>query len=182
MDIALIIAALKVRCASFGGRVAGAAEYKRLPETSNLDMPAAYVIPLDENPDAVQSHNGYRQVVRDSVAVVVVLANTADERGQGSIISVRAIRAELWAALLGWEPDTDHGRIEYEGGQLLDLDRARLYYQFEFGADTEITEADTWQGDSNAALPAFTNLGLTVNVPGSPSTVEATAVFPVPQT
>lgn len=182
MDIALIIAALKTRCASFGGRVAGAAEYKRLPEAANLDMPAAYVIPLDENPDAVQSHNGYRQVVRDSVAVVVVLANTADERGQGSITSVRAIRTELWAALLGWEPDADHGRIEYEGGQLLDLDRARLYYQFEFAAETEIIESDTWQGDSNAALPAFTDLGLTVNVPGSPDTVEATAVFPVPQT
>lgn len=181
MDIALIIAALKARCASFGGRVAGAAEYKRLPETANLDMPAAYVIPLDENPEQAQSQNGYRQVVRDSVAVVVVLANTADERGQGSITSVRAIRAELWAALLGWEPDADHGRIEYEGGQLLDLDRARLYYQFEFAAETEIVEADTWQGDSNAALPAFTDLGLTVNVPGSPDTVEATAVFPVPQ-
>lgn len=181
MDIALIIAALKVRCASFGGRVAGAAEYKRLPETANLDMPAAYVIPADDQADDPMSTNGYRQPVTDSIFVVVVLANTADERGQGSITSVRAIRAELWAALLGWEPDADHGRIEYEGGQLLDLDRARLYYQFEFAAETEITEADTWQGDSNAALPAFTDLGLTVNVPGSPSTVEATAVFPVSQ-
>lgn len=182
MDLNAIIAALKARCASFGGRVAGAAEYKRLPEAANLDLPAAYVIPLDENPEPAQNQNSYRQIVSDSVAVVVVLSNTADERGQGSITSVCAIRAELWAALLGWEPDADHGRVEYEGGQLLDLDRARLYYQFEFSAETEIDEGDTWQGGSNAALPAFTEVGLTVNVPGTPDTVEATATIPVPQT
>lgn len=181
MDIELIIAALKERCVSFGGRISGAAEYKRLPETANLAVPAAYVIPLDDNPEQVQGHNGYRQVVRDSVAVVVVLSNAVDERGQGSITSVRAIRSELWAALLGWEPDADHGRIEYEGGQLLDLDRARLYYQFEFAAETEITEADTWHASRNSALPALTKVGLTVNVPGSPNTVEATATIPVPQ-
>lgn len=181
MDLLAIIAAIKARCASFAEHVAGAAEYKRLPDSTNMAMPAAYVIPLDDNPEASQSSNGRRQQLRDSFAVVVVLSNTADERGQGSITSVRAIRKELWAALLGWNPDADHGPIEYEGGQLIDLDRARLYYQFEFSAETEIAEADTWQGVDNAALPAFTEVGLTVNVPGSPDTVEATATIPVPQ-
>lgn len=181
MDLNAIIAALKARCPSFGGRVAGAAEYKRLPEAANLVMPAAYVVPADDQAENVQSTNGYRQLVTDSIFIVVVLSNTADERGQSTITEVNAIRAELWAALLGWEPDADHSRLEYEGGNLLDLDRARLYYQFEFSAETEIAEADTWQGDSNAALPAFTEVGLTVNVPGSPDTVEATATIPVPQ-
>lgn len=181
MDIDLIIAALKARCASFTGRVAGAAEYKRLPETANLDMPAAYVIPLDDNVEPPPNQNGYRQVVRDAFAIVVALSSVADERGQGSITSVKAIRAELWAALLGWEPDANHGRLEYEGGQLLDLDRARLYYQFEFSAETEITEADTWQGGSNAALPSLTKVALTLNAPGSPDTVEATVTILVPQ-
>lgn len=192
MDIALVIAALKSRCASFGGRVSGAAEYKRLQETANLDMPAAYVIPLDDDAGEQKSENGYLQEIRDAVAVVVVLSNTVDERGQGSITSVNAIRAELWAALLGWKPDTTHGRLSYEGGQLLDLDRARLYYQFEFSAVTELTEADTWQGSSNAALTAFTTLGLTVDAidphdpnkgtTGPDGVIEATAVIPVAQT
>ena len=44
-----IITALRARATSFGGRVAGAAEYKRLPEAANLIMPAAYVIPMDED-------------------------------------------------------------------------------------------------------------------------------------
>lgn len=181
MDLLAIIQAIKDRCQSFATNVAGAAEYKRLSESANLTMPAAYVIPMDDSPDSMPNTNGYRQGLRDSIAVIVVLSNTADERGQGSITSVSAIRAELWAALLGWEPDADHDRLEYEGGQLIDLDRSRLYYQFEFSALTEIHEADTWQGASNAALPAFTQASLTVNVPGSPDTVEATATIPIPQ-
>ncbi len=182
MDLLAIIQAIKDRCLSFATNVAGAAEYKRLSESANLTMPAAYVIPMDDSPDSMPNTNGYRQGLRDSFAVIVVLSNAADERGQGSITSVSAIRAELWAALLGWEPDADHDRLEYEGGQLIDLDRSRLYYQFEFSALTEIQEQDTWQGGNNAALPAFQRAELKLDVPGSPSTTEATAMIEVPQT
>ena len=146
MEIAAIITALKARAAAvFADRIAGAAEYKRLPETANLVMPAAYVIPLDDNAEPQSSENGYSQIVRDSFAVIVVVSNTADERGQAGYASVAAIRAALWAGLLAWKPGAAHGPIQYEGGQLLDMDRARMYYQFEFSAATEIVEADTWQ-------------------------------------
>ncbi|PIP02747.1 MAG: hypothetical protein COX55_03505 [Zetaproteobacteria bacterium CG23_combo_of_CG06-09_8_20_14_all_54_7] len=174
MDINSVIAAIKERCASFDGNVAGAAEYKRLPETANLDMPAAYVIPMDDEVGEQASNNGYRQPLTDAIAVVVVLSNAVDERGQGSITSVRAIRSELWKGLLGWEPDTDHGPISYEGGNLIDLDRARLYYQFEFSAETEIAEEDTWRATRNAALPPLTTTRLTVDEPAGTTEVSAT--------
>lgn len=189
-----IITALKARAASFGGRVAGAAEYKRLPETANLAVPAAYVIPMDDDAGEQSSQNGYRQTVTDTFAVVVVLSNTPDERGQTAITGKDAIRAELWTALLAWQPDAEHGPIEYAGGQLLDLDRARLYYQFEFSAETEIRETDTHQAVANAALPAFVDMQIEVDTidpfdpnrvapgaTGPDGTIDATVLVPVPQ-
>lgn len=195
MDITLIIEALKSRTnATFGGRVAGAAEYKRLADNANLTMPAAYVIPMDDNAQEMSSENGYSQIVRDGFAVIVVVSNTTDERGQGGVVSVTALRATLWAALLAWKPDAQHGPIVYEGGQLLDLDRSRLYYQFEFSAATEITEADTWQAIANGQLAPFQEVQIQVDAidpfdpnrvapgaQGPDGTIDATVLIEVPQ-
>lgn len=195
MDITAIITALKARTvATFEERIAGAAEFKQLPEAANMVMPAAYVVPLDDDAGEQQSENGYSQIVRDGFGVVVVISNTPDERGQGSIVSVSAIRAVLWAALLAWKPDATHGPIQYEGGQLLAMDRARLYYQFEFSAATEITEADTYQAVVNGALGAFNTANIQVDTidpfdpnrvaagaTGPDGTIDATALVQVPQ-
>lgn len=192
MNLNPIIGALRDRCASLGGRVAGAAKFEVLPVTASLNVPAAYVLPLDDNPESNASGNDYSQTVRDSFAVVVALSNTPDERGQAAITSVHALRAELWKALLGVAPDTDYGPIEYEGGSLLHLDRARLYYQFEFAADFTIGAEDTRQGVELDALGPLSEVYLTVDAidptdpnlatPGPDGRAEATAVIPIPQT
>jgi hypothetical protein len=192
VNLTTVIAAVKTRCASFGSRVAGAAEFKVLPEAANLTVPAAYVLPLDDNPGPNRSGTGYRQTVREGFAVVVVLSNTTDERGQAAVSSVHSLRAELWAALLGWQHEADAGPCEYEGGSLLHLDRARLYYQFEFAADIEVDTAQTWQGASLSAAPSFTEIQIEVDAidPFDPNTgatgpdgkTEAGAVIAVPQT
>ncbi len=164
MNLLTIIAALKARCPSFGTapnrRFAGAAEFAALSEAAKLDLPAGYVIPLDDESLDQQSQNGYRQTVRDMFGVVVVVSNTTDERGQTSINSIDALRTELFKALLGWQPTADYHAIEYRGGSLLHVDRARLYYQFEFSAAFEIGEEDTYQAIFNTALPAFEELGI----------------------
>lgn len=69
--------------------------------------------------------------------------------------SVYTLRAELWAALLGWQPGEAYDVCKYEGGQLLALDRARLWYQFEFSAALQIGPADGWQDRSLVGLPYF---------------------------
>lgn len=167
MELNTIIAALKARCPSFGDapnrRFAGAAEFAALDEAAKLALPAGYVIPLDDEPLDQQSSNSYYQLVRDMFGVVVVLSNTTDERGQTSINSVHAIRAELLKALLAWEIDDEHHAIEYRGGSLLHVDRARIYYQFEFSAEVQVGEEDTWQAIYNAALPAFEEMGIQVD-------------------
>lgn len=184
-----IVEALKTRCVSqFTGRVAGAAEYQQLDPAAKMTLPAAYVIPLDDSAEPNTSDNGYTQVIRDNFAVIVVLSNTVDEIGKASISQVIPARNALFSALLAWSPDDEHGPIEYEGGNLLSIDRARMYYQFEFSCETQIGEADTYQGAANALLPDFTQVGVKVDLidpslTGEPDgDYEAVIQIDVPQT
>lgn len=165
MNLDLVIAALRQRCPSFAGRVGGAAQFQLLPEKTNLPVPCAYVIPLNDSPEDNRSASGYRQSVTDAFGVIVALSNVADERGQAAVRCVHDIRRELFKALLGWQVSDDYDGIEYSGGELLDIDRARLWYQFEFSAAFEIgsddvTDPDTWQAIDLAALPALTEIHL----------------------
>ncbi|CAK0771387.1 conserved hypothetical protein [Gammaproteobacteria bacterium] len=167
MNLNLVIGQIRTYAPIFNGRVAGAARYKALAETANLLVPAAYVVPLDDSPGDNQSLNDVWQPLTDSFAVIVAIDNTVDERGQAAIeIGHDTVRAQLWACLLGWQPDglgsaSRYRGIVYQGGNLLDLDRSRLWYQFDFGADMQIVDSDGWQETELAAYPHFD--GVTVN-------------------
>ena len=50
MKLAPIIATLRARCPEFQSRVAGAAQFKDLPEVGKMKLPAAYVVPGDDSP------------------------------------------------------------------------------------------------------------------------------------
>lgn len=189
MQLEPIISALRARCATFSNRVAGAAQFKLLPENAALSVPCAFVIPLDDSPKEPLALNSVRQVMNDSFAVIVAVSNLADEKGQSGASNIHALRAELWAALLGWNPSDDYSGITYEGGQLLSLDRARLWYQFEFAALMEIGPDDGYQEDELALLPHFDGGTISVDVidpmadpnvsyPGPDDRIEATVVFP----
>lgn len=164
MNLDVTIAQLRQRAPLFGQRAAGAAKFQVLPEAANLVTPAAYVLPLDEQPQEQASKNGYQQTVREGFAVVVALSNAADERGQKAATSLDAVRRELFRALLGFQPATDYDAIAFEGGQLLHLDRARLYYQFEFSTDYAVSTEDTWIPSRNEDLPDFEGLDITVDL------------------
>lgn len=163
MNLNAVITQLRQRAPVFANRVAGAAKFQVLPEGANLQVPAAYVIPLDENPEPQQSSNGYRQVVEDSFAVVVALSNTVDERGQAAVTTVHDIRKLLVRALVGWQPGDDYDQIAYDGGSLLHLDRARMYYQFEFKALYDIGYDDTFKSVRDDELPYLGGLDVTVD-------------------
>lgn len=155
MQLELIVQALRQRCPDFSNRVAGAADFKMLEEATNLAVPSAFVIPLDDSPDDNVSANSTRQSMVDSFAVIVAISNLADEKGQGAAATIHGLRTVLWKALLGWQPSADYDGITYQGGQLLRLTRARLWYQFEFGASMEIGPDDGYQATALAGLPAF---------------------------
>ncbi|MBS1198157.1 MAG: hypothetical protein H6R18_1942 [Proteobacteria bacterium] len=156
MDCALIIAALRTRCSAvFSNRVAGAAEFKQLQESAALSVPAAFVIPLDDDASERKSQNTVRQDLTDGFGIIVAVSNVADERGQTAAATIHTIRAALWAALMGWRPAECYTGIIYEGGQLLAMDRARLWWQFEFSAAMEIGPEDGYQQTELIGLPHF---------------------------
>jgi hypothetical protein len=164
VKLSLIIGALRLRCPTFANRVAGAAEFKPLPEAAKLRVPSAYVIPLDDNVGENKSQTDYWQDVTDEFAVIIVVDNTADERGQSAAHDIiHDLRADLIKALVGWEPDPNYNAIQYEGGNLLDMDRARLYYQFEFSASFELNAEDTRQWDDLEELAEFETLDVRVD-------------------
>lgn len=178
MQLEPIIAALRTRAAAtFGNYIGGAAEFKQLQENASMPVPCAFVIPLDDNPDASVAMNSVRQMLQDSFAVVVAVSNVADEKGQTGVHSIDAIRTVLWASLLGWQPASRYDGITYQGGQLLAMDRARLWYQFDFAAAMEIEPADGYQETGLATLPHFDGGTLKVDAldPHDPNVVQTSA-------
>lgn len=166
MDLDLVITQLRGFVPELQKRVAGAAQFKLLEESANVPTPSAYVIPLDDNPEESLSPNTVRQYLRDSFAVILVLPNTSDERGQGLAAQVEAYRRKLWKALLGWRPTLEYNGITYEGSLPLKLDRARGWWQFEFGAAMEIGQEDGFQQAMLAQLPDFKGVNLNVDFIG----------------
>ncbi|HVB67976.1 MAG TPA: hypothetical protein VNE67_08995 [Acetobacteraceae bacterium] len=171
MNIDGVIGQLKSLVPTFGGNVAGAAAYAKAVEDQVwLPQPAAYVIPLDESAEPNQEEVGLYQLVTERIGVIVDLDNSADRRGQTTAAQLLALRYAVYAALLNWRPDWDQTNpttnreargLYYAGGRLLDFDRARFFYQFEFALDTTITDADGWQ----LAGPPLTDAFITVTDP-----------------
>lgn len=157
-----VIAALRGRVPLFAQRVGGTASIEDLREYSHLPVPAAYVIPMDEKPDDNQDANGYAQSVDVGFAVVVFLDNASDEVGQSALAQLDVIRGQIFKALLGWDPP-NHDAIVYTGGSLVDMDRARLVYQYEFSCPYVLDHDDTWLKDRDDALPVLTSIHIKVD-------------------
>lgn len=164
MNLDNIIAEIRARCSVFGGRVAGAAQFKHLDQSTNFPVPAAFVIPMDDEAGEQQSKSGYRQEVREAFAVVAVISNTPDERGQASVNQARdSVREQLWRCLLGWVPEPECDVIVYEGGAVLSIDRSRLWYQYEFSSAMTIGAEMTRLKTDFDALPPFEGMDVDID-------------------
>ena len=105
MKLTPVIAALRARCPVFENRVAGAAQFKDLPEVGKMKLPSAYVVPGDDSPGEQKSQTDYWQTLREGFSVIVFVSNGRDERGQfASFDVVHEIRQMLFKALLGGKP------------------------------------------------------------------------------
>jgi hypothetical protein len=165
MNIDALITQLRQYATIFNGNVAGASGYANgVSDQTWLPLPAAYVIPAEEDAEPNESMTGTYQIVHERASVIVVFptfsaggsVDFADRRGQAAAAQLRSIRASIFKALLNWQPDPDgidttekiEGRgIYYLGGRFPTegaFDRARFFYQFTFGLDTTITDDDGW--------------------------------------
>ena len=151
-----IITALRTRCASFANRVAAAVQLGTAATSEAL--PCAYVLMQSEVAQESRARNDVRQGLVENFCVIVVTPSDAS-----GMSSMHALRAELWAALLGWQPSARHDAISYQGAQLVRSDSQQLWYQFNFSATMEIEPSDGWQFASLAALQDFSGATFRVN-------------------
>lgn len=134
MKITPIVAHLREYCPSFQTRVAGGIDFEAVANSAQLLRPAAYVIATGDKAGENDLQNGIRQNIRDDFDVILVL-DTQDERGQEAVDLLHDLRAELWRALIGWKPGSDYDPIEYEGGELVLINRARSIYRYSFSSE-----------------------------------------------
>lgn len=152
MNLDEIIVQLKTYCPTLGGNIAGAANFAvGIESATNLPLPSAFVIPLEDEAGENEELPGLRQVIGEKCGVVVCFANdvaagTGDRRGQIPARDVDAMRKEIFGAILNWKPPDASlpatKALQYAGGRLLDFDRARLFWQFDFRLDTLVTDSD----------------------------------------
>ncbi len=179
MNLDAVLMQLRNGVPFLDGRIAGAAAFARGLEASVwMEFPSAFVVPLDETAEPNEDMNGLRQLVTVRIGVIVEFSAAADRRGQSPVEQYEAMRSALFGVLLNWRPDTTREArgFWYGGGRLLEFDRARLFYQWEFCLDETVTDADGWQ----PAVRPLTDIQATVSDPVSGVTLE-TFDTPLPQ-
>lgn len=149
MNIDTIITQLRTNSTMFP-LIAGAAEYSALSnEVNPAAFPALYVIPLEDTCELNPNQGFLRQQVYETIAVIVMLDNTLDRRGQTAVTSIEAIKYELYSLLLYYRPPEllarTIGGLSYAGGSLTGRDFARLEWEFRFTLRVTITHYDGWQ-------------------------------------
>lgn len=165
MNLDPIISALRARCPTFQGRVAGAAQWAGLTEDENPPLPAVYVVPLREDAGPNESEVSYFQTITNTFGVILLVPNFADERGQDASRWIELLKHEVFRALLSWtmEPRDEHSEIVYDGGALIYMDDARAAYQLDFAFETYLDIFDSWQGVELNALPPYEGADIDVD-------------------
>jgi hypothetical protein len=135
LDPSLIIERLRDEVATFAGRIGGAGALEPALAEQDLAVPAAFVVPLDDEAGASLTAGAPTQVLTESVAVIVAVDNTSDLRGQAAAEQLDTIRTALWAALAGWTPADGYAWFEYREGGLFRIARHRVWWQFVFATD-----------------------------------------------
>lgn len=150
MQLSPIVLKIRAQETEFGNYIGGAAELALAMEYS-LTKEAAFVIQLAETATPNDYDSTINQKISERFAVVVALDNGTSDRDKMGLIAydrLQGIRTELFGAILGWQMPGAEGLIEYSGGKVLGINRAWLWYQFEFSVDTRITDSD---GTDNGA-------------------------------
>lgn len=177
MKLAPIIKHLRTECPSFDRRVYGGLDWDPVKECVKGATPAAYVICIGDSAEPSDVQGVVRQRVRDAIDVNIEVWS-ADERGQAAADQVHDLRAEIWRALVGFDPGGDGSPLQYDDGELLLIDRSKAVYRFRFFTDFMIGRTDlpwsappdqppnppeTWQEVQQDRLSGFEGVNLNVD-------------------
>ena len=121
--------------------VQGAAEFAAIKANPPKNrQPGADVLPLRERAGAnLVAVNATRQRNTVDFAVVLALGNFADRRGGTASKAMGAVRDEVKAALIGWQPTADMEQIEYSGGAIVDFRDGVVWWQDDFTTSEQIS-------------------------------------------
>lgn len=157
MILDTFITRLRGNAPAFSGRVAGAAEFVAGLKNYNtsLKLPAAWVVPLGQEASNNLMWGGMlQQTVQRIIGVIVELDAQRDRRGQDPAMNLDTIQDQIFVSVLNMiiDPCRQNKGVAFAGARELDLDRARLFYQFEFAIDWMITDLDGVQPDPADAV------------------------------
>lgn len=140
MNIGNVILQIRGAATRFGNRVTGSAELS-LAQEFPLKEESAFVVQIADSAPANDLDSGINQLMTERIAVIVALRNDTSKKdllGFQAANIVDTVRNELFVALLGWPPPDAEGLMYYAGGQVISVDPAWLWYQFNFEATTRL--------------------------------------------
>ncbi|KVX06433.1 phage tail terminator protein [Alcaligenes nematophilus] len=173
MKLSDVVGHLRAYCPTFDRRVFVAIDFKPEREQVKVVVPALVVMPADDEARPPIAQNLAVQEVIDRFTVVLMMATASNERGDATADALHDLRAEVWRALLGWRPGDEYEPIEYEGGEIIDMNRAVTYYGMTFSAELTVGYSNglpadatpqTWQEYELAQLPPLSRLNISVDV------------------
>jgi len=142
MKLRPIVLILRLADTRFENRIAGAAELAEATKnTLNTEM--AFVVQSGETTSANTDDLSINQRMTEVFSVVVALRNDTTQKDKTGVIAYDTlfdVRSQLFDALLGLElPDDENlcvlTPVSYAGGNIMSLNRAWLWYQFNFSVD-----------------------------------------------
>lgn len=136
--IAEIAVRLKAQSASLK-LVGGAVDFAALQKAPPAIVPAAWVVPLSERPQANVVTVGVAQRVEAGIGIVVAVRHLGDARGGGAVDVLESLRAEIRGALLGWSPAAGIDRLVSTGGDLLGFEDGLAWWMESFATQFTIT-------------------------------------------
>jgi len=158
MKLAPIVIKIRAGHTRFGNNIAGAAEFAVATQQGMLQKEAAFVVQLDEVVTENNVDGGISQIITERFGVITMLDNALsqkDKTGLTAYDTLFSVRKDLFKALLGWQMDGFESLVTYAGGKVVGINRAQLWYQFEFAADVRIDNDD---GVDMGDLPEFKRL------------------------
>lgn len=117
-------------------QVQGALELAAALKAPSVATPAAFVVPMGDQPQADEAFSGsVHQQVRTRLAVVLVVDNKRDGTGGAASDELELLRTKVRQALLGWGPPGMDSPLTAGTGQLIDMDNGRVWWSDEYLID-----------------------------------------------
>jgi len=110
-------------------QVGAAAQFQNAVEANPKATPAAFVISLGDDPLPSAMADQVIQRVNMTLGVVLVVRNLSDTKGVAAGQDMEVLRAQVKAALLGWQPAPEFDPLQRGRGALLAFKDGHMWWQ-----------------------------------------------------